>query len=82
MLLPPHTDDPLVLRGVAALVWLLLEEPLSEDALVAGLAEGFERDSEEVARELRVFAADLEGWGALHLDGDRQAGSTEVEVSL
>lgn len=87
VLLPPGADEALVVQGVGALVWLLLEEPMPEEELVNGLAEDFATDPEQVRHELRSFGEDLAARGALHLDAgaavspgtDGQA-DTEVEV--
>lgn len=81
VLLPIDADDALLVGGVGALVWLLLETPMSEAELVDVLVEQFAADPALIRHELRAFGEELAALGALHLDaGDRGRAATAAEV--
>lgn len=67
VLLAPGRDEPLVLDGIGRLVWELLDEPRRAPVLHAALAELFERDVDDVDRELTPFLEELRAAGALVL---------------
>ena len=62
LVLPPGGDDPTMLAGAAAAVWLLLDEPLSESTLAARLADATTDDRiETLPAEPAWRAADVLG---------------------
>lgn len=54
---------PVILEDTAAAIWGHLESPMSEQSLIAMLAEEYDVDAAEVAPSVREFLAQLEGLG-------------------
>jgi hypothetical protein len=59
----PGTDEILFLEGAGALLWELLESPLSIDHLVADAADFYAVDSGDIADEVQAFVGKMEAMG-------------------
>ena len=68
LLLTPQRSEPLLLEGIGALIWDLLDEPTTAQRLASDLAEGFGRPEEDVARDINVLLEHLMIVGALCVD--------------
>ncbi len=68
LLLTPQRDEPLLLEGIGALIWDLLNEPTTAQQLACDLAEGFGRPENDVARDINVLLEHLMIVGALCVD--------------
>lgn len=72
VLLPPGTEEPVVLNGSGPAIWELLADPLSTAELVGELARWFEVDEAQVRRDVTPVLAQLHDCGALTvLQGSR-----------
>lgn len=70
VILPPTSQQPMVLDGVGGLVWELLDEPLDLADLAERLGAHFDMDQEMVERELRPFLAELADCRAITVGDD------------
>jgi hypothetical protein len=71
VLLPPGSEELVVLEDVAALVWSLLERPVDEAQLVVRLARRFGSDTVTVETDVGPFLRRLRDRGVL--DSSRSA---------
>jgi hypothetical protein len=65
LLLTPQRSEPLLLEGIGALIWDLLNESTTAQRLASDLAEGFGRPEDDVARDINVLLEHLMIVGAL-----------------
>ena len=65
VVLPPGSDEVLVLAGRGVVVWDLLSRPMSEPALVATMSDAAHLERGEAAAELVPFLEDLHRDGVL-----------------
>lgn len=68
LLLAPEQAEPLLLDGVGALVWDLLEEPTTFEVLVGDIATAFQRPTSDIAGDINVLLEHLMIVGALCVD--------------
>lgn len=66
LILPDGRDDLLLLEGVGAAIWQLLERPATTEDLVEPLAAHYGQDPDVVGHELGAFLAELAATGAVH----------------
>jgi len=65
VLLPHRRSDPVTLAGSAVALWTQLAHPTSEPDLARRLAEQFDADAVEVARDIRPLLDELLALGAV-----------------
>lgn len=65
VLLPPGASDPLRVSQSGALLWDLLAEPSTPDAVVAALGDLYDLQPAQIATEVTLALEELEGRGAL-----------------
>ena len=65
VVLPPGQPEPIVVRGSASLMWELLEQPCSDDEVVASVADAYAVDADEVGRHVLPILDELLSKGAL-----------------
>ncbi len=63
ILMGPSTEDVLVVEGTGVPIWDALEQPASEEDLVAELSESFGVQAEEVRGEVESFLTELRSAG-------------------
>jgi hypothetical protein len=61
----PGPDEILFLEGAGALLWELLESPLSIDHLVADAANLYAVDPGDIAGEVQAFVRKMEAMGVV-----------------
>ena len=68
--LTAHDPRPQVLEGVAAVIWRLLDQPRTEQELVAALLEEYaDADPDQVATDTRAFLDQLAAARLANTDG-------------
>jgi hypothetical protein len=65
LVLPPGTDELLLLTGTGRVTWELLEQALPEAALVTALAQVYGTEEATIARDLDPFLQSMAAAGAV-----------------
>ena len=63
ILMGPSIEDVLLIEGVGGLIWDALEQPATEDDLVAELSDRFGVRTEDVRAEVASFLTELQSMG-------------------
>ncbi|MCC5947006.1 MAG: PqqD family protein [Nitriliruptoraceae bacterium] len=69
LVLPDGADDALLLDGAAAILWLLLDRPVTFDEIVACFAPDAANDTHDLHADVRELCRELEQANVLTLTG-------------